>query len=111
LYGASEQTAKMIVPYLVMYGMLGPEAPMDKALADYFEQPDTPARNSPIGLLMQRILVKNPGMDFAAARTEAHCLQQLAARRKTYQFPPILSPEEKRQRLEALERRLKKSRE
>jgi thymidylate kinase len=28
LYGASEQTAKMIVPYLVIYGMLGPEVAM-----------------------------------------------------------------------------------
>ena len=37
----------------------------------YFEQPDTPAAGSPMGVLMLRILAKNPGIDFEEARVQA----------------------------------------
>ncbi len=47
----------------------------------YFEQPDTPAAGSPVGVLMLRVLAKNPGMCFEEARTQAKSLPQQAAGR------------------------------
>jgi hypothetical protein len=62
---------------------------------EYFEQPDTPGENSPIGVLMVRVLEKNPGMSFEQARQEAHNLLTQAAGRKRYQVSAVLSPQEK----------------
>jgi hypothetical protein len=41
-------------------------------LEEYFEQPDTPAAESPVGVLMVRIIAKNPGIDLEGARAEAY---------------------------------------
>jgi hypothetical protein len=47
----------------------------------YFEQPDTPAAGSPVGVMMVRALAKNPGIDFEEARVQAKSLPQQAAGR------------------------------
>jgi hypothetical protein len=65
------------------------------SIVGYFEQPDTPAARSPVGVLMLRIIAKNPGIDFESARTEAHNLLWQAAGRKRYVVPAVLSPQEK----------------
>jgi hypothetical protein len=64
-------------------------------LEGYFEQLDTPVAESPVGVLMVRIVAKNPGIDLEGARAEAYELLAQAAGRKRYQVPPVLSPEEK----------------
>lgn len=65
-----------------------------ETLQEYFERRDTPAAGSPVGALMVKVLAKNPGMSFEAARSQAHELQQRAAGSKAYRFPRVLSPEE-----------------
>lgn len=75
-----------------------------QSLAEWFALPDTPAAGSPVGRLLQSIVVKNPGISFEDARVEAHALLDRAAGRKSYQVPPVLSPVEKqaaRERLKA----------
>jgi hypothetical protein len=54
-----------------------------------------PSKGSPVGLLMGKILEKYPDMSFEDARLEAHRLLDIAAGRKKYVVPPVLSPEEK----------------
>lgn len=61
---------------------------------EYFEQPDTPRPNSPVGLLIARLRAKNPGMHCEQARQEAHGLLAKAAGRRVYRVPAVLSPEE-----------------
>jgi len=41
------------------------------AIDEYFAQPDTPAANSPVGVLMSKIIGENPGITFEDARAEA----------------------------------------
>jgi hypothetical protein len=55
----------------------------------------TPPARTPMGVLMVRLLVKNPGMNFEQARREAHDLLTQAAGRKRYQVSAVLSPREK----------------
>jgi len=65
------------------------------AIEEYFAQPDTPAAKSPVGVLMVKIVGKNPGMSFDAARTEANLeLLDQAAKARVYRFPKVLSPDE-----------------
>jgi hypothetical protein len=67
-------------------------------LEAYFVRPDTPMADSPVGLLMRRIVEKNPGIEFVDARANAHALLQRVAGRKRYRTPRVLSPEEQAQR-------------
>jgi hypothetical protein len=53
-----------------------------------------PDENSPVGQLMARILKKNPDITFDVARHEAHRLMSVAAGRKKYRVPPVLTPAE-----------------
>jgi hypothetical protein len=62
---------------------------------EYFEQSDTPSSHSPVGVLMPRIIEKNPGMNFEQAREEAHRLLGKAAARRAYGVPRVLSAEER----------------
>ncbi|HXW63067.1 MAG TPA: hypothetical protein VEJ45_10740 [Candidatus Acidoferrales bacterium] len=39
--------------------------------ADYFDRPDTPAKNSPVGKLMQKIHSRFPHLDLETIRIEA----------------------------------------
>ena len=73
-------------------------------LESYFARPDTPAASSPVGEAMQRIVAKMPGLCFEEARAQAHGLLRQAAGRKVYKVPPVLSPEERRQRREAFQK-------
>lgn len=64
------------------------------SIVEYFQQPDTPGSDSPIGALMVRVIGKNPGMSFEKAREEAHRLLDKAACRRVYGIPRVLSAEE-----------------
>ena len=50
-------------------------------LETYFKQADTPTKNSSVGVLMVKVLAKNPHMGFEEARQEAHRLLDKAAGR------------------------------
>ena len=66
-----------------------------KKLEQYFSLPDTPAHCSPVGKLMVRVLEKNPAMTFEDARRESRRLLDIAAGRKHYSIPDVLSLEER----------------
>lgn len=65
---------------------------------DYFGLPDTPSANSPVGMLMLRVLHKNPGMEFETARLEANRLLETASGKRVYRVPTVYSPEEMAER-------------
>src|SRR2546426_135350 len=62
-----------------------------------------PAKNSPVGVLMARLLAKNPTMGSEAARQEANRLLDKAAGRWRYVIPRVYSEQEQAMRAEALE--------
>jgi hypothetical protein len=72
------------------------------SLRKYFEQPETPSRNSPVGVLMVRILEKFPGIAFEEARSKAHELLVTAAGRPNYRMPAVYSEAELVQRRAAV---------
>jgi hypothetical protein len=77
-------------------------------IESYFEQEHTPAKSSPVGVLMTKVLSKNQDMDFETARQEAHRMLGRAAGRREYQIPPVYSPAEReanRARMQAAFRR------
>ncbi len=74
-------------------------------LEEYFALPDTPASGSPVGTLMVRIVEKNPGMGFEAAREQANGLLLRAAGKKVYRMPVVLSVEEEQAQRERLRQR------
>lgn len=61
-----------------------------------------PDKGSPCGLLMSKIMEKNPAMSFEDARLEAHRLLDIAAGKRTYHLPMVLSPAEKAAKAERL---------
>jgi hypothetical protein len=65
---------------------------------EYFAQVDTPGKRSPVGVLMVKILAKNPGINFERARTEANGLLAKAAGRRVYRIPPVYRVEEQAER-------------
>lgn len=74
--------------------MLKEVAQNSSTLDEWFARRDTPAAGSPVGVTMVRILKKNRGMGFEAARVEAKKLLDRSARAKVYRLPRPLSPEE-----------------
>lgn len=74
--------------------MKNPTALSQMALPEYFEQPDTPSLHSPVGVLMVRVIEKNPSISLELAREEAHRLLGKAAGRRVYSFPRVLSAAE-----------------
>ena len=74
-----------------------------ETLAEYFDRPDTPAKGSPIGNLIPRVLEKYPELNFEQARAKAHDLLANAAKRWAYRTPPVYSASE----LDANRERLK----
>jgi hypothetical protein len=68
---------------------------MTVEMEQYFKTPGAPAKGSPVGELMQRIVAKNPGMSFDAAREEAKAMLYKAAGRFEYRIPRVMSPEQK----------------
>ncbi len=74
-------------------------------LEEYFALPDTPASGSPVGTLMVRVIEKNPGMGFVAARVQANALLQRAAGKKVYRVPMVLSVEGEQAQRERLRQR------
>ena len=61
----------------------------------YFAESDTPSEGSPVGALMLKVLAKNPGMTFDAARQEANRLLDAAAGRRVFVTPRVYSEQEK----------------
>jgi hypothetical protein len=86
------------------------EGDWNVTIEEYFEQPDTPAAGSPVGILVVKIIAKNPGIDFEGARTEACNLLGQAAGRKRYQVPAVLSPQEKAENIAGMRERFRQSR-
>jgi len=76
-------------------------------LQGYFALPDTPAASSPVGVLMGRILEKDPGIGFEVARTHANALLDRAAGKKVYRVPKVLSAAEELAQRERLLRRFR----
>ena len=63
-------------------------------LNEYFALPDTPAKGSPVGLLMLKIIEKYPDMQPEDAREKANSMIQKAAGRYNFQMPKVHSQEE-----------------
>ena len=61
----------------------------------YFAQEHTPGENSPVGLLVVKVLAKNPGVTFEQARQEANTLLDKAAAGRVYRTPRVFSTQEK----------------
>lgn len=70
-------------------------------MTDYFKQPDSPAANSPVGILMVKILAKY-SLTFEEARIKAHEMLALAAKAKNYRAPQVFSEAELAVRKERL---------
>jgi hypothetical protein len=79
-----------------------PEKEGAPTIEAYFDRPDTPAANSPVGVLMVKIVAKYP-IIFEDARQKAHELLDRAAKAKNYRTPQVYSEVE----LEARKERLK----
>lgn len=63
-------------------------------LTEYFGDPSTPAPESPVGRIMQQLVIKRPEMyaaDFDAARVEANRLIELAAAKRNFSVPSVLT--------------------
>jgi hypothetical protein len=73
-----------------------------KTLEEYFALRRTPSSGSPVGVLMVRILEKNPGMGFDVARYQANVLLNKAAMKWRYRVPVAYSPDEMEKRRELL---------
>jgi hypothetical protein len=73
-----------------------------ESIEQYFGRPDTPSAGSPVGILMNKVLVKFPGITLDDARAKANQLLQDAAKRKTFTLPRVLSEEEQARQREQL---------
>ena len=76
-------------------------------IEEYFSQPNTPAKDSPIGVLIVRVLEKFPALTFEQARIKAHDLLATAAKARVYRLPRVRSAAEmaaEAQRLKMLPR-------
>jgi hypothetical protein len=73
-----------------------------ESIEQYFGRPDTPSAGSPVGILMNKILVKFPGITLDDARAKANQLLQDAAKRKSFSLPRVLSEEEQEQQRQQL---------
>jgi hypothetical protein len=60
----------------------------------YLNRADAPATKSPLGVVLSRVIAKNPGIDFEDARAEAKRLLDRAAAKKNYSLPRVSSAEE-----------------
>jgi hypothetical protein len=56
----------------------------EMSIERYFEQSDTPAAGSPVGVMMVRVLAKNPSMSFEDALAQAKSLPRQAAGRNDH---------------------------
>jgi hypothetical protein len=73
-------------------------------LEDYFAQTDTPAKHSPVGELMIRVLAKFPGISLEDARAKAGELLNCAARGRAFRTPRVLSEQEQGEQRERLKK-------
>jgi hypothetical protein len=71
-------------------------------LSQYFAKPDTPAANSPVGVVMVKVLEKYPRLSFEEARAKANALIQESACRKRFSMPKVLSEAELTEQTERL---------
>jgi hypothetical protein len=68
----------------------------------YFQVQDTPSKQSPVGLLMQRILEETPDLSFEDARKLAQTQLVKAGGRRVYR---VTTPAQDRQSAESFRRR------
>ena len=73
-----------------------------ETLAEYFDRPDTPAANSPVGNLIPRVIEKYPELNFEQARAMARDLLDKAAKGRIYRTPRVLSVAEQAANTERL---------
>jgi len=71
-------------------------------LNEYFKLPHTPAKHSPVGMLMQKIAEKRPHYSLQENYDYAISLIFKAAGREKFQLPKVLSEEEEIARSNAL---------
>jgi hypothetical protein len=71
-------------------------------LQEYFEQSGTPAANSPVGVIMVKVLEKYSTLSFDQARTKANLLIQESAGRRRFVLPRVLSESELAEQKERL---------
>lgn len=57
-------------------------------------QSERPGKKAPVAQLIDKIIEKNPGMEFEDARQEANRLLCIAAGKRNYKMPTVYSPEE-----------------
>lgn len=69
-----------------------------KALDEYFEMPSTPSKESPVGLLMQRILEESPDLSLEDARNLAQAQLVKASGRRVYKVTTPAQDKESRER-------------
>lgn len=69
---------------------------------EYFQLPDAPMKDSPVGALMVRILNESPELSFEHARTQAHLQLAKAAGRRRFK---VTTPAQDRANLESFRRR------
>jgi hypothetical protein len=74
-------------------------------LDEYFARPDTLGEDSPVGVLIVKILAKNRSISFADVRIEANRVIQIAAGKKNFAMPRVFSPQEKQERMKNILRR------
>lgn len=66
-----------------------------ETIKQYFERTDAPSPGSPVAFVMRKILAKFPGISFEDARIKAQSLLTIAAGKRRYVTPLVLSDEER----------------
>jgi hypothetical protein len=67
----------------------------EETLDQYFQRPESPRKNSPVGKLIVCILENDRHMKFEDARAEANRLLAIAAKARIYRFPRVRSDAQK----------------
>lgn len=71
-------------------------------LGEYFQMQNTPSKESPVGLLMQRVLEESPDLSFEEARNLAQTQLVKASGKRIYR---VSTPGQDKERAESFRRR------
>lgn len=77
---------------------VGSSSESPETFAEYFSRQTTPSANSPVGRLMVAVVAKFPHISFNDARNRANALLDVAAGKRVYRIPPVLTDEERDKR-------------
>jgi hypothetical protein len=72
-----------------------PVRAVEANLAQYFDRPDAPARHSPVGILISKLVERHPDLSFEQARVRANALLDKAAGKRVYKFPRVPTEEQR----------------